>query len=146
MPVRPDAEQEEVELGVVELLLVPRSGCFLPELALDAVHASGRALDPVEQRPLRHAVVRVLVLGRHTALVAPPELDLAPVRLELRGLLVCAFGCLPAGEHDVPPLARSPCEARGDDARELTLVFEDDELDVVHCSPAASSRLRSIAA
>ena len=57
------------------------------ELALDPVH---RAAAPrrVEQRALREPVVRALVVGRHAALVAPPELRVAPVAPQLGRELV----------------------------------------------------------
>src|SRR5262249_53706279 len=43
-----DAEEQEVERGVVELALVVGGGGLLPELALDAVHAARLLPEPVE--------------------------------------------------------------------------------------------------
>src|SRR5439155_1232094 len=83
-----EAEQEQVGLGAVELPVVLVRGVRGRELAADPVHSAGLALEPVEERALREPVVRALVAGRDAALVAPPELDAAPVAPELRGLLV----------------------------------------------------------
>src|SRR4029078_6423427 len=53
---------------------------------------------------------------------------------------------LAARQNDVAALTRGTREALADDSRELLLVLDDDHLAVAHCSPAPSSRLRSIAA
>src|SRR3954454_21070564 len=144
--VRAETEQQQVELRVAELALIRRGGLLLAELAGDPVHGARPALESVEQRALGHAVIRFLVVGRHAAFVSPPELHLAPVVGALRRLLVRLLWCLAAGEDDVFPVARGLCHPLADDGGYLLLVVEDDELDVAHCSPAASSRERSIAA
>src|SRR3954471_3098492 len=144
--VRAETEQQQVELCVAELALVCRRGLFLSELAEDPVHGARPALQSVKERALGHAVVRFLVVGRHAAFVSPPELDLAPVVGALRRLLVRVLRCFPAREDDVAPFACGLRHSLADDRRDFLLVVEDDELDVVHCSPAASSRERSIAA
>src|SRR5262249_32988861 len=136
----------EVERRAGDLVGVLGRGLLLAELALDPVHAARPALDPVEQRASRQSVVRVLVVGRDAAFVSPPEVDLAPVALALRGLDVRLLRRLAAGEDDALADARCAGEALGHHGRNDLLVVDDDELDVVHCSPAASSRLRSIAA
>src|SRR5215212_9563599 len=146
MAVGAHAEQQQLELRVAELAHVLLGRGFLAELALDSVHGSWTAVELVEERTLRQRVVRVLVVGRHAALVAPPHLDLAPVGLALRRLLVGLLGRLATGQDDVAAFARSSREALADNRGELAFVLDDDELDVRHCSPAASSRLRSIAA
>ena len=63
---------------VVELV----GGLGRRQLAADPVHLGRRRLEPVEQGLGREPVVRALVVGRDASLVAPPERDAAPVRLE----------------------------------------------------------------
>src|SRR5437763_11696891 len=104
------------------------------------------AFEPVEERALGHAEVRVLVVGRHAALVTPPEVHLAPVALALRRFVVRLLRRLAAREYDVATFAGRLREPFGDDGRDLLRTLDDDELDVAHCSPAASSRDLSIAA
>src|SRR4029077_10938526 len=71
---------------------------------------------------------------------------LPPVGPRFPPLSVGGLGLFPAGEHHVFPFARRAGEPLRDDRRNLLLVLDDDELEVRHCSPAASSLLRSIAA
>ena len=148
MAVGADSQQEHVQLRVVELPLVVRGRLLLAELASDAVHGARRHLEVVEQRLLRHAVVRVLVVRRDAALVAPPELDLAPVRCVLRRLLVRLLRRSPAGEDDVPAFLRRARESLRRHRGHLVRILDDHELDVAsdHGSPAASSFDRIIAA
>jgi len=70
------------------------------ELAANPLHFAGWRLDPVEQVLARDPEVRELVLGRHAALVPPPERGRAPVRLALGCELIGAPGRCAAGEHD----------------------------------------------
>src|SRR5512133_923099 len=146
VPVRPDAEQYEVERGVAELALVVCGGLLLAQLAPDAMDGVRAVLEAVEQRELRQPVVRALILGRHAALVAPPDGRPAPVGGPLGSFFVRPHRRLAAGQEDVAALARPARQALADDGSELLLVLDDDELDVPHCSPAASSRDLSIAA
>src|SRR5439155_4672019 len=97
--VGPDTEQQEIEPGVVELPLVLGGGVVLAELTLDPVDAARQVLEPVEERPLRHAVIRVLVVRRDAAFVPPPDVDPAPVWLALRRFPVGLLGRLAAREH-----------------------------------------------
>src|SRR4029450_11062714 len=83
MSVGADAVQHEVERDALELAVVEVGGPLSAELALDAMDGCGWNAQPVEQRALRHREIRPLVVGRHTALVAPPELGAAPVRAPL---------------------------------------------------------------
>ena len=83
----------------------------------------------VEQRALRHRVVRALVVGRHAALVAPPQLDAAPVRLQPRRGLVRELGLLPPESAMCPPLARRLGEQLARAARRGLGVVEDDQVD-----------------
>src|SRR6266511_3602843 len=144
--VGPDAEQQQIELRVAELALVLGGSLLLAELAPDPVDCPRPALEPVEERTFRHSVVRVLVIGRHAALVAPPELDGLPIGCALRRFLVRLLGRLSARQDDVAAFACCTREPFGDDRRNFPVVLEDDELDVGHCSPAASSFDLSIAA
>src|SRR5262249_56540922 len=96
--VGPDSEQQQTELRVAELALVIGGALVLAELALDSMHSARRALEVVEQRLLRHAVVRALVVGWNAPFVAPPDLELAPVGRVLRRLLVCLLRRSPARE------------------------------------------------
>src|SRR5438552_6721868 len=138
------AEQDEVEHCVVELPLVRVCARVLAELAGHPVHGARLRFQLVEQRLLRHAVVRPLVPGRNGALVAPPELGAAPVRLQSRGERVRVPWRRAARQHDAAPAPRSLGESLGNDARRIVRY---DDLDIaVHGSPAASSRERSIAA
>ena len=83
MPVGPEPEQHEVEpLERAELLLVKPRAFVAAELAAHPVHRPGAHV--VEERRLRHPVVRALVALGNAALVAPPELDVRPVALEAR--------------------------------------------------------------
>src|SRR5207302_8821188 len=104
------------------------------------------AVAPVEERALGQAVVRVPVVRRHATFVSPPDVDLAPFGLALRRLGVRLLRCLAACEDDVAPFARRTREPFRDDGRDLLRALDDDELDVAHCSPAASSRDLSMAA
>src|SRR5690348_8801193 len=94
MAVRAGAEPDEVEGADVHgLQPVLRGALVAAELALHTVDVRRPAFEPVEQRRLRHRVVRALVVGRHAALVSPPELDVAPVGLEPgRDLVRAAWG------------------------------------------------------
>ena len=84
----------------------------------------------------------------NAALVAPPELDLAPIRFRFRRLLVCLLRRSPAGEHDAAAFLCSAREPFRRDPGNVVRVLDDHELDVadLHGSPAASSRERTIAA
>ena len=82
MAVRPDPEEREVEHRVAELALVVGCRALLAELAFDPVDSGGRA-KAVEQCAFRERVVRQIVAWRDAPLVAPPELDVAPVGLAL---------------------------------------------------------------
>ena len=148
MTVWTDPEEQQAELRFAQLARVLRSGILLAELALDAMHHGRCTPEVVQQRVLRHPVVRVVVVGRNAALVAPPELDLAPVRRFLRRLLVRLFRRPAAGEDDVAAFLRAACEPLRRHRGNLVRVLDDDELDVArgHSSPAASSFDRIIAA
>jgi hypothetical protein len=82
----------------------------------------------VEERALRHGEVRALVVRRHAALVAPPELDAAPIRLQPRRGFMCELRRLAAGQRDVPAAARSLGEQLADVARGGFGVVENDRL------------------
>jgi len=69
MSVRAEAEQEHVEPGRPELELVRDRGLVPTQLAADAVDGLRSRGDAVEERLLREEEVRVLVVGRHAALV-----------------------------------------------------------------------------
>src|SRR6266511_4501370 len=146
VPVRAHSEQEQVELRVAEFVLVVGRGLVLAELSFDAVDRTRAVVEAVEEGSLRHAVVRVVMVGRDAPLVPPPELSLAPVGGSLCGFLVRLFGRLPACQYDMAALAGRAGEPLGDDRGDLLVVFDDDELDAAHNSPAASSLDRSIAA
>src|SRR4051794_11701255 len=145
MAVRADAEEDEVERGPAQLLLVRLRGQGGAELAADAVHrrlaTRGEALEEVLAD---EAEVRVLVLRRHGALVAEPDVRAAPVRLERGGELVGAAGGRAAAERDVASAADGlDQQLRGPRLR----VVEDLERDLgAQTSASASSRERSIAA
>src|SRR5439155_3676440 len=142
-----EAEQLQVEVCVAELVLVIGRRFFFAELSPDAVDLPRCVGDAVEQRALRQVIVGELVVGWNATLVAPPELRVAPIGFALRSLLVGVLRRLAAGERDVPARARREGQPFRDGTRDLVSCFEDDELDAVrHCSPAASSRDRSIAA
>jgi hypothetical protein len=89
VPVRPDAEQDEVE--PVRQLHLRRAQRV--DLLLRDVH-------PVEKGPAGHALVRVRMIGRDDALVAPPDVPGAPVEVELGEPPVDALGRRAAGERD----------------------------------------------
>ena len=131
---------------VAELALVVGCRALLAELALDPVNVTRRRAEVVEQRAFRERVVRQLVVWRHAALVAPPELDIAPVGLALRRLLVREPRCPAACERDVSAAPCSLCKPVGDRGCDSLGVVDDDELQVGHKSPAANSLDRSIAA
>ena len=73
VPVRPEAEQQEVELDPRERVVELVCGRLRRELAADAVHLEWRYREPREQRSLSEQEVRELVVGWHTAVVAPPD-------------------------------------------------------------------------
>ena len=146
MPVGAETEQDEVEgAGVCELDLVLPRALVATELALHPVDRLRLALEPVEQRRLRHGVVRPCVVRRDAALVSPPELDAAPVGLELGCELVGVARGRAAGEDDAaagPDLLHQPLR---DELRRLVRVGDDRDVDRAH-PPSASSRARSMAA
>src|SRR5437870_71806 len=109
---------------------------------------TGTALEPVEQRLPGHPVIRIRVVGWNAALVAPPELDVAPVRRLHSGELIRLLRRPAAREHDVAARDGRAREPLCGDSRDLVRVVDDDELDVAasHSSPAASSFDRSMAA
>ena len=75
-----DPEQDQVErrgAELVQLVLVGGRPVLGAELAAHAVDR--RALGPRQERALGHAEVRVLVVGRHAALVREPEVHARPV-------------------------------------------------------------------
>ena len=113
--VAAEPEQEQVQLDAVERRVVLGGGVGGRELAAHPVHLERRYGQPVEERLLREAIVRALVLGRHAALVAPPQRHLAPVRLELGRALVGLGDRVAAGEHDRAAAGRLLCEQLGDD-------------------------------
>ena len=82
--VRPDAEEIQPQAHAFECRVVLGRGLLGIGLAADPAHGSRLHGEVVEQRPLRHAEVRALVVRRHATLVAPPDLDVAPVRLQPR--------------------------------------------------------------
>ena len=95
MGVGPEPQQDQVELrdalseDVAELVLVGVGGRpRLLALALDPVDRRPRAADPVEERRLRHPVVRALVVRRDAAVVPPPQGDARPVHVQRGELLV----------------------------------------------------------
>ena len=86
MAVRAEPEQHEIEgADVRQLVPVLRPPSSRPSSPCIRWTAAGAPSSRSRQRRLRHPVVRALVAGRHAALVSPPELDLAPVGLELGG-------------------------------------------------------------
>ena len=101
MPVGADALEREPEADALELPVVLVGGRLTAELAADAMDLGGLLLDSVEQLLLGEQVVRALVVWRDAALVAPPELRFAPVRLELRRKLERVPGGAAAGEREV---------------------------------------------
>ena len=89
------ANGDQVELRVAELSFVLGRRLLLAELSLDPMHGPRSTLEVVEQRAFCHPVVRIGVICRHAPLVAPPELDLAPVGRALRRFLVAGLGVRP---------------------------------------------------
>src|SRR3954469_3560879 len=78
VPVGTETEEHEIEaLERRKLLLVERGALLTAEFAAHAVH--GPRSHVVEERTLRKPVVRALVVLRHAALVAPPELGVRPI-------------------------------------------------------------------
>jgi hypothetical protein len=142
--IRPEPLEREPELHALELPVVLGRGRLAAELAADAMQLGRLLPDPVEERPLDEQVVRSLVIGRYTALVAPPQLRGRPVRLERRGLLVRRPRAVAAGESDVLTRARGVDEQLG--GRRLRLVRRVEDPEESQESPSASSCERSIAA
>ena len=135
VPVRPQAQQQQVQLGLAvaehlaQLGLVGRGGLVLAQLTADPVHRRLRALDAVQQALLGHPVVGVLVVGRYGALVAEPQLGVRPVQAHGRHLLVRGLGRGAARQGDV---ATGP-HARGDPLRgRARNVVDDHQLAVSH--------------
>ena len=110
VPVRAEAQQDQVELAAAvrpQLLFVRRSGRCHVRVRLvggrHRVHPRRVCADHVEQVQLDAAVVAVAGVGRHVALVAPPEVHLRPVhcrRVEPREGTVDLVGDGPAGQRD----------------------------------------------
>src|SRR6266540_544190 len=84
----------------------------------------------IEERLLGQPIVGALVLRRNAPLVAPPHLDPAPVRLQLRRQLVGAARCPSSGQHDVSTGPGRPGQPRGHNASGSLYIGLDDELDV----------------
>jgi hypothetical protein len=148
MPVGAEPEQHEVQPHAPKEPVVLPRGLLWSELAADALHLPRRRLEPVEQSLAREPEVRALVLGRDAPLVAPPEGRGAPIRLALSRELVRPAGGGAACEGDRVSLASRSDQLVGDHGGHLLSVGARPQLDAVkrHCSPAASSRERSIAA
>jgi hypothetical protein len=107
VPVRAEAEEDEVE-ALGQLRLGRAEG-------VDLLLGDG---DAGEERLAGEALVRVRVLGRHEALVAPPDVPGVPVEGKLREALVDAAGRRAAGERDAE--GRASASSLGDPAgREL---------------------------
>ena len=77
MAVGADAQVDEVELAQLAQAELVRLGSLFAPHRIGGVGGA----DPVEQCLPDQAVVRPLVVERHTALVAPIEVDLPPVDL-----------------------------------------------------------------
>ena len=106
MAVTAEPEQQQLQLDALEQSVVLVGGNCGIELATHAMHRRRGHCEPVEERLLREAVVRALVVGRDATLVAPPESDLAPVGLEPCGVLIGVADRRAAGEHDRAASAR----------------------------------------
>jgi hypothetical protein len=98
VPVGADSEQDEVELGAAQLLVVVGGGLLGVTLAADAVDV-GRHGEAVEQGLAHEVVVGARVRGRHAALVGEPEVDAAPARFQPRGQAVRGPRGRAAGER-----------------------------------------------
>src|SRR4029453_15938176 len=144
MPVGPDALECEPQMHALELRVVLGGGRRSAELALHPVHL-GLPVDALEQRLLHEKVVRALVVGRHAALVSPPECRRAPVGLEACGQLVCRPGRVAARQRDVLAVAGGLDEQFGRGALRLSRCVENSKIDAQE-SPSASSFERSMAA
>ena len=131
MPCDRRAEPEDVQpqahAGERGVVLGGRCGGI--DLAANAVDACGLHLEPVEQRSLGHREVGAFVVGRHAALVSPPELDAAPVGLQSRRGLVRELRARAAGERDVTAVARRFGQQLSRAARGSGCIVEDDQVD-----------------
>ena len=129
MSVRADAEQVQREAHAAERGVVLGGGLIGGGFAPNAMDGTRLHREVVEERALCHPIVGVVVVGRHTALVAPPQLGGAPVRLGHRRRLVRERRALAAGKGDVP--AR-PSRLGEEFAHALgggTLVAQHDQFD-----------------
>jgi hypothetical protein len=89
VPVRPDPEQDEIEARrQLDLRRAQRVDLLL-----------GHA-DTVEERLAREALVRVGMVRRDVALVAPPDVPAGPVEVLTREPLIDGRGRRAAGQGD----------------------------------------------
>jgi hypothetical protein len=100
VPVRAEAEEDEVER--------PRQADLERAERMDLLLRDRR---PGEKRLPRQPLVRVGVLRRDDALVAPPDVPGRPVGLELRQALVNGPRCRATGQRD-PKRRLSLCALR----------------------------------
>ena len=139
--VGPDAEQREVEHRVAELALVVGCRALLAELALDPVHLTRRRAEAVEQRAFRERGSSSA--RRPAARSARRSTRARRCSSRARASAACSYasaGALPPVERDVPAASAQPAASRSATARcDRVGVVDDDELDVGHRSPAASS-------
>ena len=129
VPVRADAEDQDVERGRQQLLVVARGGVPVGALGLHAVDLRGGDRHPGEQGRAHHPVVAVGVVRRHRALVAEEHVHPGPVdRRRPRQLPVHRLGRPPARQRDrarAPPadgrrhLGRQPLGRRPGEVRRL---------------------------
>ena len=101
VPVGAEAEQDEVE--ALRQLLLRRAQW------MDLFFGNG---DAREELLAGEVFVRVLVVGRHCALVAPPDVPRRPVERKLGELRIDGARSRPGGERD--PKRRAPFRARRD--------------------------------
>jgi hypothetical protein len=140
----------EVEDELTRLVVVGVRGGLRLELAMDSVNRPRRLLEAVEQRLVGQQEVRLLVVRRDAALVAPPDPRPAPVGQQLGCRFIGGPRCTSARERDLAARAGDVDELLGDGASSLGRRLADDQLvdpgQSAQGSPAASSRERSIAA
>jgi hypothetical protein len=128
--VRTESEEGEVEANSFEFLVVQGGRLLAPELGAEAVDDARRARKPVEERLAHEAVIRAGVRWLHAAIVAPPELGRAPVRMHHRRELVRPPRRAAAGEREIPAGAGGLGQLPGSRPSRGVRVLDYDQLDL----------------